>query len=262
MHGPDWSLPLSDVTDAVVLASLSKIWTTKTETAPRLRGRIERIWDSARADGLVTGNNPARRKSWLDLKLPPASKVAKKRHFAAMPYADVPAFMADLGTRKGTRAEALRFTILTAARTSEVTGLSWPEVKGDVWTIDASRMKAGKPHVVPLSKQAQEILGRLPKDSPPFLLSENAMLFLLQKEQNGMGLSQYTVHGFRSAFSDWAHEQTAFPSNVIEMALAHTIKNKTEAAYRRGNLLEKRRELMQAWADYCSFGLTLSAASC
>lgn len=249
-HGPAWEMPLTDVTDAVVLACLSKIWTTKTETATRLRGRIERIWDSALADGLVTGNNPARLKGWLSLKLPPAAKVAKKRHFPAMPYKDVPAFMALLSKRNGKSADALMFTILTAARTNETTGLTWKEIDGDTWTIAASRMKAGKEHVVPLATQVQELLGRLSKDSPPFLLSENAMLFLLQKEK-GMGLREYTVHGFRSAFRDWAADTTDFQQHVIEMALAHTIKDRTEAAYRRGSMLEKRRELMQAWADYC-----------
>ncbi len=252
-YGPDWDMPLAAVTDAVVLAKLEKIWTTKTETATRVRGRIERVWDSAKADGLVSGDNPARWKGWLKMKLPPPSKVAKTNHFKALPYKDLPAFMVKLSKRKGVRAEALRFTILTACRTSEVTGSSWGEFDdkaSEAWTIPKERMKAGREHVVPLSKQALTILGRVSKDSPPFLLSENAMLYLLQKKDNGMGLP-FTVHGFRSSFRDWAADTTSFPSEVVEMALAHAIKDKTEAAYRRGKLLAKRKELMQAWADYC-----------
>ena len=167
-----------------------------------------------------------------------------------MPFTDVPAFMARLSEREGLSRSALRFAILTAARTGEVTGSTWAEFQGDTWTIPAERMKAGREHVVPLVPAAVALLAKLPNDRPPFALSENAMLYLVQRPPpKGYGLP-FTVHGFRSSFRDWASETTDFPRDVVEMALAHTIPDKTEAAYRRGNLLAKRRELMQAWADY------------
>jgi integrase len=214
-----------------------------------VRGRSERVWDYAKVKGLVTGDNPFRWRGHLDKLLPKPSKVSKPKHHAAMPYADVPAFMARLRTGESRSRKALEFAILTAARTGEVTGATWDEFAGDVWTIPADRMKGGRIHVVPLVPRAVELLASMPRDKPPFALSENAMLYLLQrKPPKGMGLP-YTVHGFRSSFSDWAHESTQHPNHVIEMALAHTIPNKAEAAYRRGSLLAKRRELMQAWAD-------------
>ena len=249
-HGPDRELAVRAVTTAVAVECLRRIWTAKTETATRVRGRCERVWDYARVSGLVEGDNPFRWRGHLDKLLPKPSKVAKVSHHAAMPYADVPAFMARLRTGDSLSRKALEFAVLTAARTGEVTGATWDEFSGDVWTIPGERMKGGRDHVVPLVPRAVAILAGLPRNKPPFALSENAMLYLLQRQPpKGMGLP-YTVHGFRSAFSDWAHETTAHPNHVIEMALAHTIPNKAEAAYRRGSLLDKRRELMEAWADY------------
>lgn len=246
-HGPDPALPVAAIDTALVLNTLRRIWTTKTETAARVRGRIERVWDAERVAGTVAGDNPAQWRGHLDKLLPKPAKVAKVRHFAAMPYADAPAFWQSLGQRKGLARDALRFTILTAARTGEVTGLSASEIDGDLWTVPGERMKAGREHTVPLVPAALEILARHPNGFP---LSANGMLALLQRPPpKGYGLP-YTVHGFRSTFRDWAAETTAFPGDVVEMALAHTIRDKTEAAYRRGQLLTKRRELMEAWADY------------
>lgn len=251
-YGPAADLPVTAIDTALVADLLRKLWTTKTETATRLRGRIERVWDAERVAGTVGGENPARWRGHLDKLLPRPSKVSKPQHFRAMPYLDVPAFMAQLAERDGAARRALRFTILTAARTGEVTGAEWSEFDMDagLWTIPAGRMKAGRAHVAPLAPAAVAILAPLPRDKPPFRLSENAMLYLLQKPPpKGYGLP-YTVHGFRSAFRDWAAETTAHPAEVVEMALAHAIANKVEAAYRRGNLLTKRRELMDAWAAH------------
>lgn len=251
-YGPPRDLPVTAIDTALVVGLLRRIWTTKTETATRVRGRIERIWDAERVAGTVSGENPARWRGHLDKLLPRPSKVARVAHHRAMPYADVPAFMARLAERDAASRRALRFTILTAARTGEVTGAGWDEfdLEAGLWVIPAERMKAGREHVVPLSSAAVAILRGLPRDRPPFRLSENAMLYLVQKPPpKGYGLP-YTVHGFRSSFRDWAAETTAHPAEVVEMALAHTIPNKVEAAYRRGNLLTKRRELMDEWADY------------
>lgn len=247
-HGPSRDLPVADVDTAEVVRVLRKIWSEKTETATRVRGRIERILDWARVNGLRDGENPARWRGHLDKILPKPSKLAKVKHHAAMPYADVPAFMVRLLERKGLARRALRFTILTAARTAEVTGAVWPEfdLKAAIWTVPASRMKGGVEHRFPLVPEAVALLEKMPRDVPPFPLSENGMLNLLQKHMK----QPYTVHGFRSSFRDWAAEETDFASEVVEMALAHVIPNKVEAAYRRGDLLEKRRQLMQAWAAY------------
>lgn len=251
-YGPRADMPIKDVDTAAVMACLQPIWATKTETASRLRGRIERVLDWARVHGLRSGDNPARWRGHLDKLLPKPTKVTKPRHHEAMPYAEVPAFMARLAERDGAARRALRFTILTAARTGEVTGADWAEFDmGDaVWTIPAERMKGGREHRVPLSTAALAILRPLPRDRPPFALSENAMLYLVQREPpKGYGLP-FTVHGFRSSFRDWAAETTEFPNELVEMALAHAIRNKAEAAYRRGNMLERRRRLMEDWAAY------------
>lgn len=251
-YGPNPELRVAEVDTAAVIACLSPIWATKTETASRTRGRIERVLDWARVSGYRTGENPARWRGHLDKLLPKPSKVTKVRHHRAMPYADAPAFMKRLVEREARSRTALRFTILTAARTAEVVGSNWGEFDLDagLWTVPAERMKGGKLHVVPLPAVAVELLRGLSKDAAPFALSENTMLFLVQKPApSGYGLP-YTVHGFRSTFRDWAAEMTDFPSDVVEKALAHTVKNKVEAAYRRGHLLEKRRQLMEAWAAY------------
>jgi integrase len=253
-HGPERTLPIGDVSTDTAMHVLGRIWATKTETATRVRGRCERVWDYARVRGLVAGDNPFRWRGHLDKLLPKPRKVTKPKHFRAMPYPDVPAFMARLAERDALSRVALRFTILTASRTGEVTAARWPEFDLDarLWTIPAERMKGGVTHVVPLSEAAVALLAALPRNKLPFRLSANAMLYLVQREPpKGYGLP-YTVHGFRSAFSDWAHETTDFPNHVIEIALAHAIPNKAEAAYRRGALLDKRRELMEAWAAYLS----------
>lgn len=251
-YGPAAATPIADVDTARVMACLQPIWTTKTETANRVRGRIERVLDWARVHGLRAGDNPARWRGHLDKLLPKPSKVGKRRHHEAMPYSDVPAFMARLAERDGAARRALRFTILTAARTGEVTGAEWVEfdLAAAVWTIPAERMKGGREHQVPLTAAAIAILRGLPRDRPPFALSENGMLYMVQKAPpKGFGLP-FTVHGFRSSFRDWAAETTEFPNELVEMALAHAIRNKAEAAYRRGNLLERRRRLMEAWAEF------------
>lgn len=258
-YGPDRDLPVEAIDTALVVGLLRKLWTTRTETATRLRGRIERVWDAERVAGTVSGENPARWRGHLDKLLPRPSKVARVVHHRAMPYADVPAFMARLAERDADSRRALRFTILTAARTGEVTGAGWDEfdLEAGLWVIPAERMKAGREHVVPLAPAALEILRDLPRDRPPFRLSENAMLYLVQKSPpKGFGLP-YTVHGFRSSFRDWAAETTHFHPEVVEMALAHAIPNPVEAAYRRGNLLAKRRQLMDEWADYVTADMAL-----
>jgi integrase len=240
-----------------VLKAIEPIWTSKTETASRVRGRIEAVLDWAAARGYRGANNPARWRGHLDKVLPPIRKVSKVRHHPALPYKDIPAFMNDLRKRDTISARALEFTILTAARTGEVVGARWDEIDANnrVWTVPADRMKAGVEHQVPLSDRALAILKAIPKDGdfifvgmkPSEGLSNMSMLALLKR----MDRADLTTHGFRSTFRDWAAETTDFPNELVEMALAHTIRNKAEAAYRRGNLLERRRVLMDAWASYC-----------
>lgn len=245
-YGPDRALPVAKLDTEAVTACLAPIWTTKTETARRVRGRIERIWSAEKVRGTVAGENPARWRGHLEHLLAKPSKVAPVRHFRAIPFADVPAFYRAI--RDTVAGRALRFTILTACRTGEVTGMDMAEVQGDTWIIPPERMKAGRQHRVPLTAAAAALL---PESGQPFRLSENAMLYLLQRlPPKGYGLP-FTVHGFRSSFRDWAAEN-GWAGDVVEMALAHTIKDKTEAAYRRGDLLDRRRGLMQAWADYLS----------
>jgi integrase len=257
-HGPEQALPVTAITTAVVLDCLRPLWKPKdqggkVETATRVRGRIERIWDAEKVAGHVSGDNPARWKGHLEYLLAKPRKVQPQGHFAAMPYADLPAFMQTLRARDAISRRALEFTILTAARTEEVVGMDWNELHGTarmspgvVWKIPGDRMKMGVAHEVPLTDAALATLAGLSRKAPPFPLSENGMLFLLQKDLG----QPYTVHGFRSAFFDWAHETTGFPKHVIDMALAHAIGDKADAAYRRGALLAKRRELMEAWAAY------------
>lgn len=249
-------LPVDAITVDHVLDILKPIWKTKTETASRVRGRIESILDWAAAHKYRSSENPARWRGHLDKVLPAVRKVAKVEHHPALPYADIQAFMTDLRSRDGAAAKALEFTILTAARTGETIGAKWDEIdfKEKVWTVPAERMKAGVEHQVPLSDRAIEILTDLNQETDYVFpgqeidkpLSNMAMLALLKR----MNRSDLTVHGFRSTFRDWAAETTEYPNELVEMALAHTIKNKAEAAYRRGNLLERRRALMQSWADF------------
>jgi integrase len=232
-------------------------WKTRTETASRVRSRIESVLDWATARGYRSGDNPAAWKT-IGKVLPPKSKT-KIEHHPALPYDQLPAFMAELRQREGTAASALIFTILTAARSGEVLGARWPEIdleKG-VWTVPAGRMKASREHRVPLSQAAVKLLRDLPTEQGnDFVfvgpraggLSDPSMAALLGR----MGRADVTVHGFRSCFRDWAAEQTAFPHDVVEMALAHTVGSKVEVAYKRTDLFEKRRKLMAAWATFCA----------
>lgn len=255
------SLPVNQVELRHVEAVLSAIWTTKTETAKRLRGRIEAVLDWATVTGHRKGDNPARWKGNLDAVLASPNKVAKKQHFAAMPYTEVPAFLVELREREGIAARALEFTVLTAARSGETRGATWKEIdmEAGTWTIPGDRMKAGKEHRVPLTDAALAILRALPRlddspDSPVFFaprgghLSDMTLTAVLRRMK-----IDATVHGFRSSFRDWAADQTSFPREVAEQALAHVLQG-VEAAYRRTDLFEKRRKLMDAWASYCAPG--------
>lgn len=251
------ALPVDQVTTEHLVEILKPIWATKTETATRVRQRIEVVLDAAKVQGKRSGENPARWRGHLDKLLPKPSKVKKARHFSAMPYAALPAFMATLRAGTAIADLALEWTILTAARTGMTRFATWDEIdrKHKTWTVPGERMKAGVGHVVPLPLRCLEILDALPREKGnPYLfpgsrkphMSNNTM----DKRLEDLGQGAYTVHGFRSTFKDWASETTSFPNEVSEAALAHTIENKTEAAYRRGALLAKRRELMEAWAEY------------
>ncbi|WP_425998818.1 tyrosine-type recombinase/integrase [Caulobacter sp. DWR1-3-2b1] len=248
-------MPVSQVDTAHVLSILEPIWEAKPETASRVRGRIETILDSAKARGYREGGNPARWRGHIAQILPPRTRLSRGHH-RALPYESVPAFVTRLADRKAMAALALEFTILTAARTGEVIGATWSELDlaKAIWTIPAARMKAGKEHRVPLSVRALAILEKAKIDGSDFLftgdsggkLSGMAMTMLLRRMD-----VDCTAHGFRSGFRDWAAERTAYAHEVCEMALAHVIGNKAEAAYRRGDLFEKRRRLMDDWAAYC-----------
>jgi len=253
------TLPVAAVDTALVMKVLNPLWTTRTETASRVRGRIESALDWAATSGYRTGENPARWKGHLENLLPKKSKVAPVKNFAALPYPELPAFLAALDEQEGIGALALRFTILTCVRTKEALEAPWDEINftEKLWTIPPDRMKGGREHRVPLSGPALEILAMLQKLPPsPFVFPANrrrpvskmVMLMTLRRLQR----SDLTVHGFRSTFSDWCAERTAFASEVREMALAHKISNAVEAAYRRGDLFEKRRELTRVWAAYCT----------
>lgn len=271
-HGEQWQntldtyaspvfgkLPVAAVDTALVMKVLESIWATKTETASRLRGRIESVLDWAAVRGYRSGDNPARWRGHLDHLLPKPTKVAKVENHPALPYAEVGAFMHNLRAEPGTSAPLLEFIILTATRTSEAVGAKWDEIDlaEKAWTIPGERMKAGREHRVPLSPAALRVLKRMaairssgyvfPGAKEGQSLSNMACLTLLKR----MKRSNITTHGFRSTFRDWAAEQTNYPREVAEMALAHAIGDKVEAAYRRGDLFEKRTKLMQAWADYC-----------
>jgi integrase len=247
------------VDTGLVLKCLEPIWKDKTETATRLRGRIENVLDWATTREYRQGENPARWRGHLDQLLVKPSKIQKVEHHAALPYVEIGPFMATLKGIEGMGARALEFAILTAARSGEVRGATWAEIdlKAGTWTIPPERMKAGKEHRVPLSARAVELLEALPriegeaivftsskKDKP---LSDMSLTAVLRRMDRG----DLTAHGFRSTFRDWASETTAYPGDVVEMALAHTIKNAVEAAYRRGDLFEKRARLMADWAKYC-----------
>ncbi|MEY9157324.1 tyrosine-type recombinase/integrase [Bradyrhizobium japonicum] len=259
------ALPVGAVDTGLVTKILRTIWSTKPETASRLRGRIERILDWARVSGYREGDNPARWRGHLDKILPKKSKVKRVKHHAAMPYAEVPAYMAALRANDSISARALEFTILTAVRTGDTIGGRWAEVEAEkkLWTIPADRLKGQldvrqDDHRVPLSEQAWAILDGLHQEND-FLfpgavekkpLSNMAMLSLLKTTH-----ADLTVHGFRSSFRDWAAEETDYPNHVVEMALAHEIGDEVEAAYRRGDLLDKRRKLMEDWAAFCGLAV-------
>jgi integrase len=252
-------LPASSIDTGLVLKALEPIWTAKPETAGRVRGRIEAVLDWTTARGYRMGENPARWRGHLDKLLPARSKVRKVKHHSALPYTELPRFLASLREQQGTSARALEFTILTAARTNETIGARWLELdlSGKIWTVPAERMKAGREHRVPLSAAAMAILRRLEDVSEDDLvfpgdrrraISNMAMLMLLRR----MGRDDLTVHGFRSTFRTWAAECTSFPREVIEAALAHLVGGATEQAYQRGDLFGKRRRLMDAWDKYCA----------
>ena len=256
-------LSVKEIDTHHVMKILDPIWATKTETASRVRGRIENVLDWASARGYRKGENPARWRGHLDKLLPRRSKVQKVQHHSALPYDEMAAFILELRKREGMAARAMEFTILTAARTSEVIGARRSEfdLTAKVWIIPGDRMKTGREHRVPLSTRTITLLKAVGIDddldpdavvfaSPPdrVALSSNAMLALLAR----MNRDDLTVHGFRSTFRDWAAETTSTPNEVVEMALAHTVKNKAEAAYRRGDLLTKRAVLMEEWASFCA----------
>lgn len=262
-------VPVQEVSLPTVLKVLEPIWASKTETATRLRGRIESIIDWAIARGYRTASNPARWKGLLDKLLPAPGKVTKTTHFEALPYAQLPTFMEQLVAQEGMGAKALQFVIMTAARSGEVRGAAWEEIDltARMWTIPAERMKASKAHRVPLSDAAIALLqdmkaltlaaGRTtgkayvfpsPNSRDPELgspLSDMTLTAVLRRLK-----LEVVPHGFRSTFRDWCAEQTDYPNEVAEMALAHAVGNKVEAAYRRGDLFGKRQQLMQDWADY------------
>lgn len=253
-------LPTSDITTAHILEILQPIWTEKTETANRLRNRIELVLDAAKARGLRDGENPARWRGHLDKLLPKRSKVRAIEHHTALPWPELPAFMAELAKHGELTYKAMRLTILTACRTSEALGATWTEIdlQTRTWTIPATRMKAGKEHRIPLSDAAIEVLNSLPRiaGSPHLFpstrqgkhLSNMAMLMGLRR----MEREDLTMHGFRSTFRDWAAEHTNYPREVCEMALAHKIADGAEAAYWRGDIFEKRRALMADWGQYAT----------
>lgn len=252
-------LPVQLVDVGLVMKAIEPVWSTKPETAGRVRGRIERILDWAKVRGYRDGENPARWRGHLDHLLPARGKVWRVKHHAALPYGELPAFVAALRGRDAVAARALEFAILTAARTSEVLGATWSEIDLDarIWTVPAERMKAGREHRVPLGNRAVEIIRNMmtAKQSDYIFygdrratLSNMSLLMLLRR----MGRNDITTHGFRSSFRDWTAEQTDSPSALAEMALAHSIGNAVEAAYRRGDMLDKRRPLMARWENYCA----------
>lgn len=272
-HGDQWrntlatyaspvigALPVNQIETSHIMRILSPIWTTKTETATRVRGRIEKVLDWAKVQGYRSGDNPALWRGHLSEALPKPSKVATEDHHAALPWSEIGAFMAALRAMQGAGARAMEIIILTATRTSEVLNAKWSEIDldGKLWTIPKERMKSFKEHRVPLSDAVIAVMTKLKADAidSEFVfagrkagstLSNMVCLATLKRMERG----DLTVHGFRSTFRDWVSETTSYPRDVAEMALAHTIEDKSEAAYRRGDLIEKRRALMSDWAAHC-----------
>jgi integrase len=253
-------LPVQAVDVGLVMKVVEPVWTVKPETASRVRGRIEMILDLATARGYRQGDNPARWRGHLDKLLPDKLKVRAVKHFAALPYAEIGAFMVDLRQQEGVAARALEFAILTAARTGEVLGARWSEIDLEArhWTIPAERMKAGREHRVPLGGAAMAVIEQMTH------LRQNDLVFPGARQNKplspvaflrvirDLGREGVTGHGFRSTFRDWAAELTSFPSEVAEMALGHQVSSAVEKAYRRGDMLEKRRHLAEAWSDQCA----------
>jgi integrase len=250
-------LPVRLIDTDLIMKVLTPIWSTKRETASRVRGRIERILEWATVSKFRRGDNPARWNGHLEELL--SNKRGAIQHLAALPYTEIAAFIEELRRREGVAARALEFLILTAARTGEVIGATWGEIDltERLWVIPSGRMKAGKEHRVPLSDSAMAVLGRMskireneyvfPGGRTGRPLSMTALLRVLRDMDRGV-----TAHGFRSSFSDWAAERTNFPAEVRQMALAHVVGDKVEAAYRRGDLFRKRRQLSEAWARFCA----------
>ena len=257
------ALPVQSVDTGLVLKVLEPIWRTKPETASRLRGRIESILDFAKVRGYRDSENPARWRGHLAKLLPTRSKVRAIEHHAALPYSELPGFLTVLRGQEGTAARALEFLILTAGRTGEVIGARWNEIDllDRTWTVPAARMKARREHRVPLSPRAIAILEEMLKvqhndaddpfvfsgRKPQMALSNMAFLMLLRRIKR----ADLTAHGFRATYKTWASERTSFQNEIVEAALAHVIGDKVEQAYRRGDLFEKRRRLMQQWATFC-----------
>jgi integrase len=266
VHPVIGSLPVQDIDTGLVMRVIEPIWAVKTETASRIRGRIEAILDWAKTRGFRTGDNPATWEGHLENLLPAKAKIVSVVHHEAMPYADLPTFMAQLRQQRTPGARALEFTILTAARTGETVKADWSEIDlaSKTWTIPAVRMKARKEHTVALSDAAVKLLTALPtREGFVFgdakvgkSIEARAMFTVLQRD---MGQQSITVHGFRSTFSDWAHECTVFPAELIEMALAHSVGSAVARAYRRGDMFERRSALMSAWADFCAGKMQPSA---
>lgn len=259
------TLPVADIDTDLILKCLEPIWDRIPDTARRVRGRIETVLDWARARKFRDGENPARWRGHLDHLLASKPKSERVKHHPALPYAELPPLMNNLRERKDVSSRALEFLILTAARTNETIGARRTEIDftEKLWTVPGERMKSGRPHIVPLSDRAIEVLKSLPRETSGddgfiFIgarsgksLSNMAMLELLRGLRSG-----YTVHGFRSTFRDWAGDRTNYPREVIEAALAHVIIDETEAAYRRSTAVQKRRRLMNEWSKYCSADAT------
>src|SRR6516225_2065959 len=249
------NLPVAMIDTPLVLKVIKPLWTRTPKTASRVRGRIETVLGWATVHHYRSGDNPARWQGLLEHALPAKAKIAKTEHHAALPYAELAPFMAKLRQDTGAAARCLEFIILTGARLTEATGAMWDEIDNRTWVVPASRMKGGREHRVPLSDAAMAMLEAMPRMNdfvfPGMRAGQPVGPQTIQGLVKELG-GDITVHGFRSSFRDWAAEQTSYPNHVVEMALAHAISNAVEAAYRRGDLFDKRARLMQQWADYCA----------
>ena len=251
------SMDVADIDQQHIMQVLDPIWRSKTETASRVRGRIEQILDWAAVRGHRRGENPARWAGHLDQLLPTPSRISKVEHHPAVPIEQAPAVVPRIAVCAGMGARALLLQVLTATRSGEVRGALWDEIdlEGAVWSIPKERMKSGRPHRVSLSSQALQLLQDLPHLEGTALVFPSSKMTLLSDMSLTAVMRRLKLdavpHGFRSTFSDWAAERTSYPRDLVEMALAHTLGSKVEAAYRRGDMLAKRAALMQAWANYC-----------